>query len=44
MKVGVERKISHESTVRDALWDMSNHLHCTVKSKIGQEVTKKKKK
>lgn len=23
LKVGVERKISHESTVRDALWDMS---------------------
>lgn len=39
LKVGEERKISHESTVRVASWGMRNHLDCTIKSKIKQIIT-----
>lgn len=44
LKVGVGRTISHDSTVRVALWAMRNHLHCTVKNKKNSPNKRKKKK
>lgn len=43
LKVGGGRTISHESTVRVALWAMGNHLHCTVKNKNKKTAQKRKK-
>lgn len=41
LKVGEGRKISHESTVRVALWGMRNHFHCTVKNKKSDKIRNK---